>query len=338
MPRPRRLRVVSRRARRTSCWFTVLVTTALLAASALPTTHAAPRLFAAPSESWAEDSQCATAFENRHELADDRGGVCSPFAVDTTTGCCLEPKMVTSKQQCAEDCSEKSCCDSYARCVVCCHTSVEQMATKHAQLPPVSHMHPGMWRGWLVTHSLGHGGHGGETVRGESHQFPPGEDDYQIRPFAYCAHRCRTSGESTKYENEYQNNKHHCFGVFGVEAVFGDDTLSPGRELTKLHDEAGDFRVENGQAVALGLVKSNGVSQTMDGPLVKKTNLFGVPLTGKRSVLGVLSLESRLKNQQSPDLVPTGVTVLEVAGVLGVGYLASRRWRNRSRATKTLND
>ena len=57
----------------------------------------------------------------------------------------------------------------------------------------------------------------------------------------------------TKYENEYQHPKHHCFGSAYVEAHGADDTLSPGRE--KLHDQAGDFKLSSGVEVELGLAK-----------------------------------------------------------------------------------
>ena len=160
---------------------------------------------------------------------------------------------------CASSCSENACCDSFARCVTCCHRRLlDQIAAREHlddELTPVSHMHPTMWRKWLITHDPNMGGHGREDVRGESHPFPQGRDDYRVAPFQYCSHRCRTNAQVTKYENEYQHPKHHCFGSAYVEAHGADDTLSPGRE--KLHDQAGDFKLSSGVEVELGLAKRN---------------------------------------------------------------------------------
>ena len=297
---------------------------ATLAVCVLPTAHAAPHLYAAPS-SWLEDSLCATATENRHEVADSKGGVCSPLVLDATTGCCLEPKTTVSAEQCQNDCSDKDCCDGYARCVVCCNEDVKAKAKTKEELPPVSHMHPSMWRSWLIRNAVNNGGHGREQVRGESHPFPPGQDDYTIEPFAYCKHRCRTSGESTKYENEYQNEKHHCFGSFGVESVGAEDTLSPGRETQKLHDEAGDFKLESGVSKELGLAKT--IGRPSDGKGETKKSLFE-NLTGKRSVLSSYSN----RNGMESGFARLAVSAVEAIGVVGVGVLVTRRWRKR-RAT-----
>ena len=255
---------MSRRSRVSSFAATLVV--AALAACALPTAHAAPRLFAAKAPS-RDDSLCDTATENRHETADSKGGVCSPLALDQTTGCCAEPKTEVSPALCASECSERDCCVSFARSVVCCHESVKKTSAESAttELSPVSRTHPSMWRRWLIQHASDFGGHGEETVRGESHQFPPGQDEYAVEPFQYCKHRCRTNAESTRYENEYQDEKHHCFGSSFVESTGEKETLSPGRDEQKARDEAGDFKLANGDWVELGLAAT--VARPSDGKL-----------------------------------------------------------------------
>ena len=56
----------------------------------------------------------------------------------------------------------------------------------------------------------------------------------------------------TKNENEFQHPKHHCFGGTYVEEVGDRETLSPGRD--SLHDQNGDFKLQGGKSVELGLV------------------------------------------------------------------------------------
>ena len=203
---------------------------------------------------------CATAMENRHLAADSAGGVCTPLAVDAATGCCLEPKRQVSKEMCAESCSERGCCDAYATCVVCCHDDLARRiadAEGSEEKEPIvlngfTPMHPAMWRRWLITHDPnGITKLEGEPARGESFS---GKDDHAVPPFDYCKHRCRTNSGVTKYENSFQDPKHHCFGETYVERLGADDTLSPGRE--KNHDEAGDWKIApDGRVVALGLAK-----------------------------------------------------------------------------------
>jgi hypothetical protein len=316
-----RVRALSGRAR-ASPRAATLATVLLALAAALPSAHAAPRLFAAPEAS-RDGSLCATATENRHEIADSKGAVCSPLALDQTTGCCLEPKTEVDAQTCSEDCSERECCESFARCVACCHVSVRRKSDTKEELPPVSYMHPAMWRRWLIQHATKHGGHGRETVRGESHPFPPGQDDYHVQPFEYCALRCRSNSRSTRYENEYQHLKHHCFGVAGVETTGAEDTLSPGRE--KLHDEAGDFKLERGESVALGLAKT--IPRPSDGGAFGSKRAGGFLSTGRRRTRSVSSDEA---------FVSVPLRALEVGGVLAVGAAVARRWRRRTtRAAKT---
>ena len=317
-----------------------LATVLLALAVALPSAHAAPRLFAAPERS-NDGSLCATATENRHEIADSKGAVCSPLALDQTTGCCLEPKTEVTARTCSDDCSERECCESFARCVACCHRSVRELSESdaNAELEPVSYMHPAMWRRWLIQHATRHGGHGRETVRGESHPFPPGQDDYRVQPFEYCALRCRSNSRSTRYENEYQHAKHHCFGVAGAETLGAEDTLSPGRE--KLHDEAGDFKLERGVSVSLGLAKT--IPRPSDGGAASgaasgETNpirAFFHPAGGRRT-----------KSDESDFVAPEAVSssssrpfdetsasffwrALEVGGVLAAGAAAAARQRRR---------
>ena len=308
-----------------------LVTVLLVSALALPSAHAAPRLFAAPERS-NDGSLCATATENRHEVADSKGAVCSPLALDQTTRCCLEPKTEITARTCSDDCSERECCVSFARCVACCHRSVREKADAKKELEPVSYMHPAMWRRWLIQHSTRNGGHGWETVRGESHPFPPGQDDYHVQPFEYCALRCRSNSRSTRYENEYQHAKHHCFGVAGVETSGAEDTLSPGRE--KLHDEAGDFKLVRGVSVSLGLAKT--IPRPSDGGAARgggETDLtqgFFHPGGGRRTT-------SDADAFSSDGFFDAALRALEVGGVLAVGAAVAARWRRRrkTRGAKT---
>ena len=200
---------------------------------------------------------CATAVENRHLVADSSGGVCPPLALDAATGCCLEPKRVVSKEMCAESCSERGCCDAYAACVVCCHDDIARRIAGSEGHDPIelagfTPMHPAMWRRWLITHDPnGVRKLEGEPTRGETFA---GADDHAVAPFDYCKHRCRTNSGVTKYENAFQDDRHHCFRETYVETVGADDTRSPGRE--KNHDEAGDWKIApDGRVVALGLAK-----------------------------------------------------------------------------------
>ena len=105
-----------------------------------------------------------------------------------------------------------------------------------------------MWRRWLIQHAERNGGHGGETVRGETHRSRRGRT---ITASAVRVLRAavRSNSRSTRYER-YQHEKHTA-GAAGAETLGAEDTLSPGRE--KLHDEAGDFKLERGRDVALGL-------------------------------------------------------------------------------------
>ena len=310
-----------------------LATVLLALAAALPSAHAAPRLFAAPERSNG-GSLCATATENRHEIADSEGAVCSPLALDQTTGCCLEPKTEVTARTCSDDCSERECCASFARCVACCHVSVRDAPDAGAELPPVSYMHPAMWRRWLIQHAERNGGHGGETVRGETHPFPPGQDDYRVQPFEYCALRCRSNSRSTRYENEYQHEKHHCFGAAGAETLGAEDTLSPGRE--KLHDEAGDFKLERGRDVALGLAKT--VPRPSDGETKPGGGFFSA---GRRRTKSAADENETFGSPERFGLGTDGfvtdvygaLRALEVGGVLAVGAAVARRWR-RSRTTR----
>ena len=149
---------------------------------------------------------------------------------------------------CGASCSDKSCCDSFAKCVVCCHADLQSglradlqsglrgdggdggggLARANRELPPVSPMHPSMWRKWLMTHN-GDGGGGGD-VRGESFggSNGGGNDEYRVSPFDYCKHRCRSNSAVTKNENEFQDPRHHCFGGTYVEKIGAQETLSPG--------------------------------------------------------------------------------------------------------------
>jgi hypothetical protein len=180
-----------------------------------------------------------------------------------------------------------------------------------------------MWRRWLIQHATKHGGHGFETVRGESHPFPTGQDDYHVQPFDYCALNCRSNSRSTRYENEYQHLKHHCFGYAGVEILGAEDTLSPGRE--KLHDEAGDFKLERGESVALGLAKT--IPRPSDGGASLSKRAGGFLSTGRRRTRSVSVDEA---------FVSVPLRALEVGGVLAVGAAVARRWRRRTRsAAKT---
>ena len=218
------------------------------------------------------NEQCATALENRQEVADSRGGVCPPLAIDANSGCCGGPtKQTVSAEMCRASCSEKACCDSFAKCVVCCHSELRSRLDAAAQneggggggggnfhqqdkeLVPVSPMHPSMWRKWLLMHDQNSGA--GTGVRGDvrGEQFVSGgEDNYRVGPFDYCKHRCRSNSAVTKNENEFQDPKHHCFGGEYVEQRGNQDTLSPGRD--SLHDQNGDFKLEGGKSVELGLV------------------------------------------------------------------------------------
>ena len=302
----------------------------LALAAGLPSAHAAPRLFAAPERSNG-GSLCATATENRHEIADSEGAVCSPLALDQTTGCCLEPKTEVTTRTCSDDCSERECCASFARCVACCHISLRDASDAGAELPPVSYMHPAMWRRWLIQHAERNGGHGGETVRGETHPFPPGQDDYRVQPFEYCALRCRSNSRSTRYENEYQHEKHHCFGAAGAETLGAEDTLSPGRE--KLHDEAGDFKLERGRDVALGLAKT--VPRPSDGE-TKRGGFFSAGRRKTKSAADETFGASERFGFATDGLVTDvygALRALEVGGVLAVGAAVARRWR-RSRTPR----
>ena len=56
-------------------------------------------------------------------------------------------------------------------------------------------------------------------------------------PFEYCAHRCRTNAEATRYENEFQDPRHHCFAAAYAETQGAKDTLSPGRD--QRHEQNG---------------------------------------------------------------------------------------------------
>ena len=202
----------------------------------LPPANAAPRVFAGAAES-TRGHACDNAMENAHEVADSRGSVCSPLSLDATTGCCLEPKTSMDESACASSCSENACCDSFARCVTCCHRRLlDQIAAREHlddELTPVSHMHPTMWRKWLITHDPNMGGHGREDVRGESHPLPPGPRRLPRRALpVLLPPNVAPAARVTKYENEYQHPKHHCFGSAYVEAHGADDTLSPGREKT----------------------------------------------------------------------------------------------------------
>ena len=230
----------------------------LLAALALshppPGADATPRVYAGSDPR--RGIACANAVENAHLVADSRGATCVPLALDATTGCCLEPRTVASAEVCAESCTPSACCDSYAQCVTCCHRAVR--ADAHAtvvsrpELAPVSRMHPSMWRAWLLARDPKKRA-GAGSLRGET--FNPkrdGRDDYDVPPFEYCAHRCRTNAEATRYENEFQDPRHHCFADAYVETQGAKDTLSPGRD--QLHEQNGDFKLVGGVSVPLGLV------------------------------------------------------------------------------------
>ena len=230
----------------------------LLAALALshppPGADATPRVYAGSDPR--RGIACANAVENAHLVADSRGATCVPLALDATTGCCLEPRTVASAEVCAESCTPSACCDSYAQCVTCCHRAVR--ADAHAtvvsrpELTPVSRMHPSMWRAWLLARDPKKRA-GAGSLRGET--FNPkrdGRDDYDVPPFEYCAHRCRTNAEATRYENEFQDPRHHCFADAYVETQGAKDTLSPGRD--QLHEQNGDFKLVGGVSVPLGLV------------------------------------------------------------------------------------
>lgn len=185
--------------------------------------HAAPRVLQGPDVTFAsstvtglgggrpsgregvdDGTSCSTAVENGHEVADSRGSVCSPLALDADTGCCLgAAKLTVSGDLCASSCSDKSCCDSFAKCVVCCHTGLTGAGSQPGgglgggdkELPPVSPMHPSMWRKWLMAHDdekmKRHGGGREVEIRGES--FAGGNDEYRVSPFDYCKHRCRSN-------------------------------------------------------------------------------------------------------------------------------------------------
>jgi hypothetical protein len=109
-----------------------------------------------------------------------------------------------------------------------------------------------MWRAWLLARDPKKRA-GAGSLRGET--FNPkrdGRDDYDVPPFEYCAHRCRTNAEATRYENEFQDPRHHCFADAYVETQGAKDTLSPGRD--QLHEQNGDFKLVGGVSVPLGLV------------------------------------------------------------------------------------
>lgn len=229
---------------------------------------------------------CATAVENRHLVADSAGGVCPPLALDAATGCCLEPKRVVSKEMCAESCSERGCCDAYAACVVCCHDDIARRIAGSEGHDPIelagfTPMHPAMWRRWLITHDPdGVRKLEGEPTRGETFA---GADDHAVAPFDYCKHRCRTNSGVTKYENAFQDDRHHCFRETYVETVGADDTRSPGRE--KNHDEAGDWKIApDGRVVALGLAKiqPRPSDDVNGGPDVDETDAAGGANVGKK--------------------------------------------------------
>jgi hypothetical protein len=232
-----------------------------------------PRVRLAPSSgssssSSSSSASCRVAVENGREVADSAGATCAPTALAPDTGCCAAAIARASDETCADACSAKRCCDSYARCVVCCDLRAAKRASSALQtssgggdggesreeeddeeVAPVSPMHPTMWRKWLLTHDVRaeteDRADGGE-IRGETFSDGGGERDaHVVSSFEYCAHRCRTNSAVTKYENEFQDAKHHCFGSVYAESVGADDTLSPGRE--KLHDQNGDFRIVNGE-------------------------------------------------------------------------------------------
>ena len=252
----------ARRAGAMTRGFRHRVALALAFAAALASTGAAagiPSMRATETDSITVTPRgvCATAVENRHLVADSSGGVCPPLALDAATGCCLEPKRMVSKEMCAESCSERGCCDAYASCVVCCHDDIARRIAGSEGHDPIelagfTPMHPAMWRRWLITHDPdGVRKLEGEPTRGETFA---GADDHAVAPFDYCKHRCRTNSGVTKYENAFQDDRHHCFRETYVETVGADDTRSPGRE--KNHDEAGDWKIApDGRVVALGLAK-----------------------------------------------------------------------------------
>ena len=199
---------------------------------------------------------CFTATENRHLVADSHGGVCSPLALDADTGCChVSAREMVSNELCDGSCSKKKCCDSFAKCVVCCHRELASNRVERGEeeLTPVSPMHPSMWRKWLIVHDDVAKARGGGDVRGES--FSGGDDQYAVSPFDYCKHRCRSNSAVTKNENEFQDARHHCFAGEYVENIGAQDTLSPGQN--SLHDQNSDFKLVQGESVDLGLVPSH---------------------------------------------------------------------------------
>ena len=304
----------------------------------LPPANAAPRVFAGAAES-TRGHACDNAMENAHEVADSRGSVCSPLSLDATTGCCLEPKTSMDESACASSCSENACCDSFARCVTCCHRRLlDQIAAREHlddELTPVSHMHPTMWRKWLITHDPNMGGHGREDVRGESHPFPQGRDDYRVAPFQYCSHRCRTNAQVTKYENEYQHPKHHCFGSAYVEAHGADDTLSPGRE--KLHDQAGDFKLSSGVEVELGLAKRIPTPSDRDAGSSSSTSggFAGVFMRGLRAHTREDDV-ARIRGG-SAAMLAAEVVAVAAAAATGAAFRARRKRSPNARRARSSN-
>ena len=174
--------------------------------------------------------------------ADSNGVVCSPLQLHPVTGCCTGAgNEGDSAGDACTACSDRKCCESFAKCVACCSRVIPR-GREAAQISP---MHPAMWRKWLIQHDSAKDGR--LDVRGESFDDNGQRELYRVPAFDYCTHKCRSNSGSTKFENTFQHQKHHCFGTDYAEVLGPDNTQSPGRNA--IRSQNSDFKLQNGQGI-----------------------------------------------------------------------------------------
>eukprot|EP00899_Mesostigma_viride_P023009 jgi/Mesvir1/3893/Mv19839-RA.1 len=118
---------------------------------------------------------CQNTRQGRHFITDDRGYICKPEDVSSTTGCC----PAVGPQYSCRDCDDESdCCEEFDACVACC-------INPNITDPAVALQSP-------------------RSRAPDTGTF--------TSVFDYCRGKCRTNSKSVVHENAYISEYHHCFG------------------------------------------------------------------------------------------------------------------------------